>query len=83
MGQNKNILPQGWTAKPINQVFEFIGTSSFSRNDINYEIDDNSIYYIHYGDIHATYKNAVLDFDAEARIAVLKKHLNSTNKCNF
>ena len=80
MSQNKNILPQGWTAKPINQVFEFIGTSSFSRNDINYEIDDNSIYYIHYGDIHATYKNAVLDFDTETRIPVLKKHIKpSTN----
>lgn len=75
MGQNKNILPQGWKTKPINQVFEFIGTSSFSRNDINYEIDDNSIYYIHYGDIHATYKNAVLDFETETRIPVLKKHI--------
>lgn len=80
MSQNKNILPQGWTAKPINQVFEFIGTSSFSRNDINYEIDDNSIYYIHYGDIHATYKNAVLDFETETRIPVLKQHIKpSTN----
>ncbi len=80
MSQNKNILPQGWTAKPINQVFEFIGTSSFSRNDINYEIDDNSIYYIHYGDIHATYKNAVLDFNTETRIPVLKEHIKpSTN----
>lgn len=80
MTKNNTILPQGWTAKPINQVFEFIGTSSFSRNDINYEIDDNSIYYIHYGDIHATYKNAVLDFDNETRIPVLKKHIKpSTN----
>lgn len=80
MTKNNNILPQDWTAKPINQVFEFIGTSSFSRNDINYEIDHNSIYYIHYGDIHATYKNAVLDFDNETRIPVLKKHIKpSTN----
>lgn len=70
-----NILPQGWISKPINQVFEFIGTSSFSRNDINYEIDENSIYYIHYGDIHATYKNAVLDFETETRIPVLKEHI--------
>lgn len=80
MNKKNNILPQGWTAKPINQVFEFIGTSSFSRNDINYEIDHNSIYYIHYGDIHATYKNAVLDFDTETRIPVLKEHIKpSTN----
>lgn len=70
-----NILPQGWISKSINQVFEFIGTSSFSRNDINYEIDENSIYYIHYGDIHATYKNAVLDFETETRIPVLKQHI--------
>ena len=80
MTKNNNILPQDWTAKPINQVFEFIGTSSFSRNDINYEVNDSSIYYIHYGDIHATYKNAVLDFDTETRIPVLKDHIKpSTN----
>ena len=80
MTKNNNILPEGWKTKPINQVFEFIGTSSFSRNDINYEIDDNSIYYIHYGDIHATYKNAVLDFETETRIPVLKQHIKpSTN----
>lgn len=76
---NNNILPQDWTAKPINHVFEFIGTSSFSRNDINYELDDESIYYIHYGDIHATYKNAVLDFDTETRIPVLKKEIKSNS----
>lgn len=79
MTKNNNILPQGWTAKPINQVFEFIGTSSFSRNDINYEIDENSIYYIHYGDIHATYKNAVLDFETETRIPVLKKQIKPSS----
>lgn len=80
MTKNNNILPEGWKTKPINQVFEFIGTSSYSRNDINYEIDKESIYYIHYGDIHATYKNAVLDFDTETRIPVLKKHIKpSTN----
>lgn len=78
MTKNNNILPQDWTAKPINQVFEFIGTSSFSRNDINYEVNDSSIYYIHYGDIHATYKNAVLDFDTETRIPVLKDHIKSS-----
>lgn len=78
MTKNDNIIPQGWTIKPINQVFEFISTSSFSRNEIDYEIDDESIYYIHYGDIHATYKNAVLDFDTEARIPVLKKEIKSS-----
>mgnify|MGYP003606256003 CR=1 FL=1 len=78
MTKNNNILPEGWKTKPINQVFEFIGTSSYSRNDINYEIDEESIYYIHYGDIHATYKNAILDFETETRIPVLKKEIKST-----
>lgn len=72
----KNI-PKDWTSLTINQVFEFIGTSSFSRNDLNYEIEDDSVFYIHYGDIHATYKNAVLDFNTETRIPVLKKHISS------
>lgn len=71
----KNKIPQDWSSLPINEVFEFIGTSSFSRNDIYYEMNDNSIYYIHYGDIHATYKNAILDFDTETRIPVLKNHV--------
>lgn len=78
MTKNNNILPEGWKTKPINQVFDFIGTSSYSRNDINYEIDEESIYYIHYGDIHATYKNAILDFETETRIPVLKKEIKST-----
>lgn len=68
-------IPSGWSSLPINEVFEFIGTSSFSRNDLNYEADEDSIYYIHYGDIHATYKNAVLDFDTETRIPVLNKDI--------
>jgi type I restriction enzyme S subunit len=74
-----NNLPQGWSSLPINEVFEFIGTSSFSRNDLNYEIEDDSIYYIHYGDIHATYKNAVLDFKIETRIPVLNKGIRPTS----
>jgi type I restriction enzyme S subunit len=71
----KDIIPPGWSSLSINEVFEFIGTSSFSRNDLNYEADEDSIYYIHYGDIHATYKNAVLDFDTETRIPVLNKDI--------
>ncbi len=80
MSKSNNILPQGWSSLPINEVFEFIGTSSFSRNDLNYEVNKDSIYNIHYGDIHSTYKNAVLDFDTEMRIPVLKDHIKpSTN----
>ncbi|RVT75323.1 restriction endonuclease subunit S [Flavobacterium sufflavum] len=71
----QNTIPSGWSSLPINEVFEFIGTSSFSRNDLNYEAGEDSIYYIHYGDIHATYKNAVLDFDTETRIPVLRKEI--------
>nr|WP_315167458.1 restriction endonuclease subunit S [uncultured Flavobacterium sp.] len=79
MQHHKNdIIPTGWSSLPINEVFEFIGTSSFSRNDLNYEVDEDSIYYIHYGDIHATYKNAVLDFNTETRIPVLNKNIKPT-----
>lgn len=76
MQHHKNdIIPTGWASLPINEVFEFIGTSSFSRNDLNYEVDEDSVFYIHYGDIHATYKNAVLDFHTEIRIPVLNKDI--------
>lgn len=75
MTKSNNTLPHGWSSLPINEVFDFIGTSSFSRNDLNYEVDEECIYYIHYGDIHATYKNAVLDFNTETRIPVLNKNI--------
>lgn len=55
-------IPEDWKTPEIKNVFKFLRTSSFSRNQLNYETE-NETYYIHYGDIHATYKTPILDFE--------------------
>ena len=55
-------IPEGWETPEISDVFNFLRTSSFSRNQLNYK-EESEIYYIHYGDIHATYKTPILDFE--------------------
>ena len=42
-----------WEEKRLGDVFTFIATNSFSRNDLNYIEGD--IYNVHYGDIHMVY----------------------------
>lgn len=55
-------IPEDWETPEIKNVFHFLRASSFSRNKLNYETE-NETYYIHYGDIHATYKTPILDFE--------------------
>jgi len=55
-------IPEDWDTPTISEVFEFLKTTSFSREQLNYD-DENETYYIHYGDIHATYKTPILDFE--------------------
>ncbi len=54
-------IPKEWSTPTIPEVFKFLRTTSFSRNQMNYEESDG-VYCIHYGDIHATYKRPILDF---------------------
>ena len=63
-------IPDGWSTPKISEVFQFINTTSFSRDQLNYD-PDNDLFYIHYGDIHATYKKPLLDFEIEANIPKL------------
>ena len=42
-----------WEDKRLGEIFKFMPTNSFSRNDLNYIEGD--IYNIHYGDIHMIY----------------------------
>jgi len=66
------IIPNDWSTPAISEVFEFLKTTSFSRNQLNYE-EDNDIFYIHYGDIHATYKTPILDFERNKNVPKLNK----------
>jgi type I restriction enzyme S subunit len=64
------LIPEGWSTPIIAEVFEFLSTTSFSRNQLNYE-EENDIFYIHYGDIHATYKTPILDFGRNKNVPKL------------
>lgn len=75
--ENNNInnlnIPKGWKYLPFGNVFGFIPTLSLSREQLTKDEETNeSIYNIHYGDIHATYNANVLDFDKELRIPKIK-----------
>lgn len=66
-------IPKGWKYLPFGNVFEFIPTLSLSREQLTKDEETSeSIYNIHYGDIHATYNANVLDFDKELRIPKIK-----------
>lgn len=60
-------IPEEWSTPTIGEVFEFLKTTSFSRNQLNYEVE-NDTFYIHYGDIHATYKTPILNLEETEKV---------------
>jgi type I restriction enzyme, S subunit len=60
---NLGLIPYGWEVHRFADVFEFLPTNSFSRDQMTYGGDKDSIYNIHYGDIHATFNEQILDFN--------------------
>jgi len=64
-------IPDNWRVVRISDGFSFLSTTSYSRNDVHYENTPESIFYIHYGDIHSTFKKSILDFEKEENIPVL------------
>lgn len=73
------LIPKDWSIEELSSVFEYINTPSFSRDNLTNEKTKNEIYYIHYGDIHATYKTELLNFDIETKIPFLKDEFYSEN----
>ncbi len=65
-------IPVDWEKITFGEVFLFLKSFSFSRDQLTYNITNDEILYIHYGDIHATYKNELLDFDKEKNVPFLK-----------
>ena len=57
----KNI-PNGWQLTPAGDIFEFVKTYSFSRDNLTTDIlSNNQVGCIHYGDIHSTYTGTTVD----------------------
>ncbi|MBW4969035.1 restriction endonuclease subunit S [Croceibacter atlanticus] len=76
------LIPKDWTTPTISEVFDFLKTTSFSRNQLSYD-DENKIFYIHYGDIHATFKKPLLDFEIEANVPKLNDNVTLPNNVQY
>jgi len=53
------VIPTDWDVKSYGQIFSFLSTASYSRDDLSY---DQKVWYVHYWDIH-TKRNHFLDLD--------------------
>ncbi|HBX52378.1 MAG: hypothetical protein A2275_06095 [Bacteroidetes bacterium RIFOXYA12_FULL_35_11] len=65
------IISDEWKTIKLGDVFKFIKTYSISREGLTKLNNNNSVYCIHYGDIHAFYENDFLDFSTQQRIPQL------------
>lgn len=68
-------IPEEWKLYRFDNVFTFIKSYSFSRNDLTFNEDEGDTYYIHYGDIHAKFDSLILHLESEnhSGIPLLKK----------
>ena len=72
-----------WGVKKVTEVFEFLSTNSLSRSELTLQIRGNCIYNIHYGDIHTTYKEPILNFDKSVNIPVIAPDARMSNNISF
>ena len=56
-------IPADWKVLKFGEVFEFIKTSSHSKVQMTYGETESKIYNVHYGAIHTTYREQLLNFD--------------------
>lgn len=64
-------IPSDWEIPKFGQVFDFLKTYSFSREQLREQKTDDEIQNIHYGDIHSTFENEILDFEYEKMVPYL------------
>lgn len=67
----KSEIPSDWITPEFSDVFNFLKTFSFSREQLSNQPTNYEIRNIHYGDIHATYENEILDLDIEKTVPYL------------
>jgi type I restriction enzyme S subunit len=61
----QNNIPKNWTTIKVEELFDFIGTYSHSKEKMSYgESEHDSVFNIHYGDIHTKYSTYV-EFDKD------------------
>ncbi|TKK66352.1 restriction endonuclease subunit S [Ilyomonas limi] len=64
-------VPSDWDTPEFGKEFYFLKTFSHSREQLTSKKTEDEIYNIHYGDIHATFKNKIVDFEIEEFIPFL------------
>lgn len=73
-------IPADWTTPEFGEVFTFLKSYSFSREQLSNEETKDRIQNIHYGDIHATFENEILDFEIETRIPYVRDGILDKNE---
>lgn len=58
-------IPEEWEVWKISDVFNFVNTFSFSRENLSNEKTFGELFYIHYGDIHSKFENEILDLNID------------------
>ena len=66
-----SVIPNDWDTPVFGSVFTFLKTFSFSREQLTNEKTKDELRNIHYGDIHATFENEILDLEIEKTIPYL------------
>ena len=56
-------IPKDWEVYKFGDVFEFIKTSSHSKAQMTLDETESDIFNVHYGAIHTTYREQLLNFD--------------------
>ncbi len=66
-------IPEDWKVSSVNEVFNFLKTNSLSRSQLIKEtLNDKSIFNIHYGDIHTTFKSDYLNIEKVKSLPKIK-----------
>ncbi|MCB9247026.1 MAG: restriction endonuclease subunit S [Flavobacteriales bacterium] len=76
MSKLNKILPDGWRSKKFGDVFQFISSATFSRDDLSSESKGIGVCNIHYGDIHSTFSSSILDCTKEQLPEITKENVD-------
>ena len=66
-----SVIPNDWGTPVFGSIFTFLKTFSYSREQLTNEKTKDEVRNIHYGDIHATFENEILDLEIEKTIPYL------------
>ncbi|MCA6444937.1 MAG: restriction endonuclease subunit S [Chitinophagaceae bacterium] len=66
-----SVIPNDWETPVFGSIFTFLKTFSFSREQLTNVKTKDEVRNIHYGDIHATFENEILDLEIEKTIPYL------------